>query len=202
MVSRQAARHQVKSRIIINMKYPILLNTEKIKLSKYQRETVMYGGNYFVTAQLRYTYGCREEFAKYGFHANSKYFYYKSQNIQSIMEFMATIERKLNLAEKDRITFQLTDDQSLIKIFVSSWWKNGAVRRQFLTAVIKSAAISKTKINLRNMFKQSAYFGYNNFIKEATERFLSGYTKVNKGYSGGWVNTFYREGKHLILEKE
>ena len=178
-----------------------------------------YAGCYFIT-QLNGSYrmasGCREIFCSHHFRKNIKDFAYMSINdnaLNNIISFITDCEHKLNLSEESRIKFQKTNKKGLIKIFVSEWWSETALRRQLLTALIKSASIYTALIksssihgsnryndyNFNDIVKSSPYFSKGCF--DALNKFLDGYTVITKKYAGGWVRTF-RSGKNLnLLEK-
>jgi len=174
-----------------------------------------YAGCYFMT-QLNGSYrmasGCREIFCSHHFRKNIKDFAYMSINdnaLNNIISFITDCEHKLNLSEESRIKFQKTNKKGLIKIFVSEWWSETALRRQLLTALIKSASIhgnnKDSDYNLyadysfNDIVKSSPYFSKGCF--DALNKFLDGYTVITKKYAGGWVRTF-RSGKNLnLLEK-
>lgn len=149
----------------------------------------LYSGNYFHYKSGGYE-SCREIFGN-NFNTKTKSFFYQSikkSNIDNIIKFITKIETQLNLKQEDRISFQLTSHDNFIKIIVSPWWRENKMRREFLTAAVKSAAqFSQLKYKFNEVVKTSRYFQKSS---KAFERFLDGNVFYTKRFQSGWCRTF------------
>jgi len=149
-------------------------------------------------------HSCRETFSPYftvkitkiGLHVPEK-----EKEKEKIADFFAKIEKKLKLDLNERLVFQHGGEDMLI-IFISPWWRTNLLRRQILTALIRTSLIKRRTIG--GKLAQSPYFQCKN-LRKAFDLFLSGKNRLKKGgitkiiYANGWKNTFSNKDNHEIL---
>lgn len=131
-------------------------------------------------------YSCREEFAKI-FRKNSKYilFSHTAGRGEFIADFIRRVEEKIGIAQFSKCG--PTQRRTVMWIKVSPWWCEYAMRRSFLTVILRAGEVyNPITDNFITTLNSNFYL---NGTKKATKLFLKGYT-VYTGKSGGWYNIF------------
>jgi hypothetical protein len=171
-------------------------------------------GWFAITPSVQW-YSCREEFAKF-FLDNVQGFFYgiKPGNDENIASFLAQIEEIIDLPffGYEYSTFSKCDKPVCFYIKPSRFWMIDPIRRAFLTAAIRAGeAYDPDKNNFEEALLRDKCGNYTNYLghtKDATFRFLFGYTKfasetpsVPVSPSLGWSNTFYSKSRDIVRQR-
>lgn len=153
-------------------------------------------------------HNCREIFGR-TFTKSTPFFFFavrEGKDISKITTFISIIEGLLKLKNNQRIVFETTNKNNIIKVNVSRWWRSNLLRRQILTAFIR-ASLLDDNLNYKEKLRKSNYFNGSTHIK-AVSKFLKGYTCINPtsgirmGNKNGWKSIFARKDSDTFLMRE
>ena len=122
-------------------------------------------------------------------------FHTRARQIRPTVAFIKMVENKLSLQERSQ--FYETQRKTIILMKVSPWWNEHAVRRSFLTLLIR---VGKKYKSRKNNFAHVLHEGnaYLQCTKIATDRFMGGYTKLKGRFKGGWVEQFWNLSDEIV----
>lgn len=150
--------------------------------------------SYYGTPHLS---GCYWDKCRETFHARvdsavkemiKSYFFY-ARDTEKVAEFIWRVEDRLGVAHSE---FQKTNDNSIMLVTPSPWWREDRLRHNFYSIVLRCSErfYYKSKQQLMDVLMNSKYLLKTRY---AVERFLDGYTcsvKNRSAFSGSWVHYF------------
>lgn len=162
-------------------------------------------------------YGCREEFYNYFLSSqlgkDNCHFLINilpKFDMEQYQAFLAAVEHTLGISNTIFATkTNLHDNYGVCLISINSWWLKSKVRLQFVTCLLraftyyKNANRGKPTLDfpLDNVPVNEILFSYSylNNTKEATQRFMQGYTLMKKGFKcDGWMYAFSKRKTETI----
>ncbi len=162
-------------------------------------------GDKFVAASA---HTCREAFMTYSLRTKMKdklnWFLLNAGPKLSLSEFrhfIRAVERKIGI--RNTIIVRPTNNPQLLCIGATSWWLKSKIRQEFLTVLLRCYAYYKgnngTVLDKKDIPMEKVLFSYNYFneSKDATRRFLNGFTLLKKGFKcDGWYRNFANNKKN------
>ena len=159
-------------------------------------------------ARMMYWVSCRETFNSrwLGNQAeNMLLFTCRSNEVIPIWGCLIAAEQKLGLTDRTTIAMLDVDEPRAIVVEPCLWWKRNGLRKQFFSSLLRVARFFEGDL-YKTIFNEKVEANYFTSTRQATQRFLDGYTITsgNLSFSGeiGWYERF-KGGinvNHMILD--
>ena len=150
-------------------------------------------------------YSCRESFAR-RFSANTFGYHLPRLNqITNVKKMVKWAEKRLNSSNEEKSKFKIGKMRfGYILIVNCPWWATSELRRQILTALMRTAACNSNNNSPYQLISREDEYFYNNHLKNNLFKFLNGYTYSKKRltFLDGWMTHFNQSYSSDYLVKD